>query len=116
MNIAHITAKAAVAAGLSASALGIGAGMAHADDWPWPLPGPGVNVGHPGNPLPPGQDGLPPPGHRNWQQIDGYDYGAPPNWAPLRPLPPPWAPLAPVVWNGDIQVWGVWLGGAFIAL
>lgn len=43
---------------LGGAALISGAGVAHADSWhPWVpgIPGPGVNIGGPGNPLPPGQ-------------------------------------------------------------
>ena len=72
------------------------------------------------NPLPPGQDGLPPPGHRfGHGDYDGQgDYDGPevPDWAPPPPPPPPWAPWVPVVSNADAQVWGVWMGAAFIAL
>lgn len=43
---------------LGGAVLSIGSGVAHADSW-HPLipgiPGPGVNIGVPGNPLPPGQ-------------------------------------------------------------
>lgn len=43
---------------LTGAGLVIGAGTAQADSWhPWVpgIPGPGVNIGIPGNPLPPGQ-------------------------------------------------------------
>lgn len=46
------------AGALALAALGLGAGVAQADPWdPWipGIPGPGVNIGVPGNPLPPGQ-------------------------------------------------------------
>lgn len=48
----------ALAAGVFAGAALLGSGVAHADPWhPWVpgIPGPGVNIGGPGNPLPPGQ-------------------------------------------------------------
>jgi hypothetical protein len=49
----------AVAAGaLAGAALSLGFPVAQADSWhPWVpgIPGPGVNIGIPGNPLPPGQ-------------------------------------------------------------
>ncbi|EHB58222.1 hypothetical protein MycrhDRAFT_0658 [Mycolicibacterium rhodesiae JS60] len=116
MKIMHMAAKTAVAAAIGAGVLGAGAGVAQADPhWPWPQPpGPGVNVGGPGNPLPPGQDGLPPPGHR-WMPVN-VDNVIPPVWAPPAPPPPPWAPFAPVVWNAQAQVWGVQLGTSFVAL
>lgn len=47
-----------VAAVFGAVALSAGGGVAQADPWdPWipGIPGPGVNIGVPGNPLPPGQ-------------------------------------------------------------
>lgn len=46
------------AASFAAAVLNVGTGTAQADPWhPWVpgIPGPGVNVGVPGNPLPPGQ-------------------------------------------------------------
>jgi hypothetical protein len=46
------------AGALVVSALIVGAGAAQAEPWhPWVpgIPGPGVNIGIPGNPLPPGQ-------------------------------------------------------------
>jgi hypothetical protein len=121
MKLTRIAAKTTVAAALGAGALGLGTGLAHADNgfWPTPPPGPGVNVGGPGNPLPPGHDGFPPPGHLRWVP-NNTDYvtppGAVPPWAPPAPAAPSWAPLAPVVWNSDLQVWGIWLGSSFVAL
>lgn len=117
MKFTHIAAKTAIAAALGAGALGAAGGIAHADDhWPWPQPpGPGVNVGVPGNPLPPGHDGFPPPGHQKWLPRD-IDNVTPPVWALPAPPPPPWAPFAPVVWNANAQVWGVQLGTSFVAL
>lgn len=108
MNNAHRTSTTAAAALLcGALALGIGVGTASADPPPpAPPPGPGVNVGAPGNPLPPGQNGLPPPGHRD-------DYGVVPMWAPPAPPPPYWAPWLPVEWNWDLEAWGVWWNGEF---
>lgn len=50
-----------VAGGLASGALALGAGVAQADPWNPCVPGlpclngPGVNIGIPGNPLPPGQ-------------------------------------------------------------
>ncbi|AQT81060.1 hypothetical protein B1R94_20030 [Mycolicibacterium litorale] len=111
----------AYAALVGAVISGAGAGLAHAappgppgpPGPPPPIPGgpgPGANVGGPGNPLPPGQGYLPPPGHL--AQIDGVV----PAWAPPPPPPPPWAPWLPVVWNADLPGWGVWWNGGFIRL
>lgn len=47
-----------VVAALAGVVMMSGAGIAQADPWdPWipGVPGPGVNIGIPGNPLPPGQ-------------------------------------------------------------
>jgi len=116
-NLKRIAAKTALTAALGAGVFGVAGGVAQADPhWPWPQPpGPGVNVGGPGNPLPPGHDGFPPPGHLKWipQDIDDV---TPPAWALPAPPPPPWAPFAPVVWNANAQVWGVQLGTSFVAL
>ncbi|BBY14596.1 hypothetical protein [Mycolicibacterium litorale] len=61
-------------------------------------PGPGVNCVVPGNPLPPGLNGAPPPGHLKNVR-----------WIP----PVPDAPELPVVWNDDLDQWGVEWGGQF---
>ncbi len=48
----------ALAVGACGGAVLLGSGNAHAEPWhPWVpgIPGPGVNIGGPGNPLPPGQ-------------------------------------------------------------
>jgi hypothetical protein len=109
----------AATAAMAAAAFGFAAGVAQADPHgppgpPWLPggPGPGANVGAPGNPLPPGQGYLPPPGHRG--DIDGVV----PVWAPPPPPPPPpvWAPWLPVVWNADLPGWGVWWNGGFLQL
>jgi hypothetical protein len=110
MNLKKIAAGAVLSGALGAAALGVGAGAASADpNWPspppWPVPGPGVNVGAPGNPLPPGQVYLPPPGHRDDLVV--------PMWAPPAPPPPWWAPWAPVEWNWELGAWGVWWDGEF---
>jgi hypothetical protein len=122
MKLIRIAAKATVTAALCAGALGFGTALAHADDVFWPPipPGPGVNVGGPGNPLPPGHNGFPPPGHLRPMPND-IDYVAPlpagvPAWAPPAPQAPSWAPFAPVVWNSELQVWGIWAGSSFVAL
>ena len=107
MKLRKIAAGAVLSGALAAGALG--AGVANADPkWPkppWPDPGPGVNVGAPGNPFPPGQNGLPPPGHRD-------DFVVP-MWAPPAPPPPYWAPWLPVEWNAELGGWGVWWNGGF---
>lgn len=114
MKLSRIAARAALLAALAAAALGVRADLASADphDPPWPPvdPGPGVNAGWPGNPLPPGQGYVPPPGHR------GGFTGVAPMWAPPAPAPPWWAPWLPVVWNDDLPSWGVWWNGAFVTL
>ncbi|MFI5507576.1 hypothetical protein ACIA48_08925 [Mycobacterium sp. NPDC051804] len=107
MNVKKSVLTAVCAGALAAGALGVGAGVANADPkWqpgpPW-VPGPGVNVGGPGNPLPPGQGFLPPPGHRDFVV---------PVWAPPKPPPPWYAPWAQVEWNSELNAWGVqWEGG-----
>jgi hypothetical protein len=130
MNLSKITATAAMAAGLGSAALGIGAGLAQADNGPHvpnipgpnvpgpdvdapghgqlPPPGvpicaggPGVNCNAPGSPLPPGQDGFPPPGHYN----DPDRYGLPATWVP--PVGDPDGTQLPVVFNPDVGQWGV---------
>jgi hypothetical protein len=110
MNVKKTVVAAICAGALAGGALGIGSGVANGDPkWPspppWPVPGPGVNVVAPGNPLPPGQHGLPPPGHRN-------DFIVP-VWAPPAPPPPYWAPWLPVEWNAEVNAWGVWWNGGF---
>jgi hypothetical protein len=40
----------------------------------------------------------------------------PPFWAPIAPPPPPWAPDVPVIWNPDLNVWGVFIDNNFIQL
>lgn len=52
--------RALAAGALAGATLTLGTGVAHADRWdPWipgiPDLGPGVNIGIPGNPLPPGR-------------------------------------------------------------
>jgi hypothetical protein len=113
MKLKKTAAKATLVGALSAAALGLGSGLAQADPPvpppPWPVPGPdfgpGVNVGAPGNPLPPGQGYLPPPGHQDDLVV--------PVWAPPAPPPPFWAPWLPVEWNTELNAWGVWWNGEF---
>jgi hypothetical protein len=116
MKLKRTAAKITLAGAISiAAAAGLGAGLAQADPpnpAPWPIPGPdlgpGVDVGGPGNPLPPGQGYLPPPGHRD-------DFVVP-VWAPPAPPPPFWAPWLPVEWNTELNAWGVWWNGSFQTL
>jgi hypothetical protein len=63
--------------------------------------GPGVNCNGPGSPLPPGQNGAPPPGHYN----DPGSYGLPATWVP--PVGDPDGTQLPVVYNPDLGQWGV---------
>jgi hypothetical protein len=118
MKLKRTAAKATLVGALSIAAAGFGAGLAHADPPfptppPWPIPapddGPGVNVGAPGNPLPPGQGYLPPPGHARADNVA-------PMWAPPAPPPPFWAPWLPVEWNTELNAWGVWWNGSFQTL
>lgn len=80
--------------------------------------GPGVNAGAPGNPLPPGLGYLPPPGHGGPMPQDTIVLPETPSWvitpvlppegAPLQPELPDWAEGLSVVWNPDLEAWGVW--------
>jgi hypothetical protein len=113
MKLKKIAASAAMAGALGSAVLGVGAGLAQADPHgpnppgPGCVGGPGVNCNGPGTPLPPGQQGFPPPGHYN----DPVGYGYPPTWIP------PGDPMAyPVVFNPGVNAWGVFLpGGQFVA-
>ncbi|WP_231989187.1 MULTISPECIES: hypothetical protein [unclassified Mycobacterium] len=62
---------------------------------------PGVNCNEPGSPLPPGQNGFPPPGHYN----DPVRYGLPATWVP--PVGDPDGTQLPVVFNPQLGQWGV---------
>lgn len=85
---------------------------------PTTVTGPGVNAGDPGNPLPPGLGYLPPPGHGGPMPQDSIALPETPSWvitpvappedAPLQPELPDWAEGLTVVWNPDLEVWGVW--------
>ncbi|KWX65539.1 hypothetical protein [Mycobacterium sp. NAZ190054] len=85
---------------------------------PTTVTGPGVNAGEPGNPLPPGLDYLPTPGHGGPLPEDRIELPETPSWvttpvlppegAPPQPEAPEWAADLPVVWNPDLEVWGVW--------
>jgi hypothetical protein len=118
MKLKRTAAKATLVGALSIAVAGFGAGLAHADPpfptpRPWPIPapddGPGANVGAPGNPYPPGQNYTPPPGHGGPESVA-------PMWAPPAPPSPFWAPWLPVVWNTELNAWGVWWNGSFQTL
>lgn len=121
MKLKRTAAKATFVGAMSIAAAGFGAGMAQADPRfpsppPWPIPapdnGPGANVAPPGNPAPPGLDYAPPPGHGGPMPLDAVA----PMWAPPAPPPPFWAPSLPVVWNTELNAWGVWWNGGFQTL
>ena len=90
--------------------------------------GPGVNAGAPGNPLPPGLGYLPPSGHGGPMPQDTVELPETPSWvitpvappegAPLPPELPDWAEGLSVVWNPDLEAWGVYNEdtGVFIRL
>ena len=110
MKRKRTAAKATLVGALSIAAVGFGAGLAHADPPvptppPWPVPAPD-------NPLPPGRDFMPPPGHAGPMPQDAVA----PMWAPPAPPPPFWAPWLPVVWNTELRAWGVWWNGTFKTL
>ncbi|AKK29714.1 hypothetical protein [Mycobacterium sp. EPa45] len=139
MDIKKIAAGAATAGVLGLGGLGVGAGLAQADphgtppnpghsdngsgngqgQWPSTITGPGVNAGTPGNPLPPGQGFLPPPGHGGPALEARITYPDIPDWVTMPVLPPldiPQPPLPdwavnlnlPTVWNPELNAWGVW--------
>ncbi|GAS88365.1 hypothetical protein [Mycolicibacterium brisbanense] len=138
MALKKIAARAVTTSMLGMAGLGIGAGLAHADPHvPMPptppvpapgIPGPGVNAGVPGNPLPPGQGYLPPPGHGGPMPQDRIPFASAPPWVTVPAVPPmgtppappvpDWATGLPVVWDPDIGAWGVWdaQASAFIRL
>jgi hypothetical protein len=119
MKLRRTAATATLAGAMSIAAAVFGAGLAHADP-PFPTPppvppsnhSPGVNLGAPGNPAPPGQGFQPPQGHDGPIPQDAVV----PMWAPPAPPPPFWAPWLPVVWNTDLNAWGVWWNGTFQTL
>jgi hypothetical protein len=105
MKPTRTVAKATLVGAMSIAAAGLGAGLAHADppfppQPPWPIP------------APPGHDFQPPPGHGGPIPHDTVV----PVWAPPAPPPPFWAPWLPVVWNAEINAWGVWWNGSFQTL
>jgi hypothetical protein len=110
MRLNKIATSTVIAGALTSGALGLGAGLAQAhpnDPWVPGCNGPGVNCNGPGNPLPPGHRGAPPPGHWN----DPVGYGLPASWNPPN-VPGEY----PVVWNPNASAWGVYLtpNGVFI--
>jgi hypothetical protein len=121
MKFKQSAAKITLIGAMSIAAAGFGTGLAHADPPfptppPWPVPAPddrpGINASAPGNPLPPGQSYLPPPGHSGPTPQDAVV----PLWAPPAPPSPSWAPLLPVIWNTELNAWGVWWNGSFQTL
>ncbi|PRC46191.1 hypothetical protein C6A85_91325 [Mycobacterium sp. ITM-2017-0098] len=148
MDMKKLTASVATAGLLGLGGLGMATGLAQADppanpgnsngqgngqgngNVPRPdvVTGPGVNVGAPGNPLPPGLGYLPPPGHGGPLPQNTIVLPETPAWvitpvlppvgAPLQPELPDWAEGLSLVWNPDLQAWGVWNGdtGVFIRL
>jgi hypothetical protein len=146
MDMKKLTASVATAGLLGFGGLGMAAGLAQADPpanpgnsngqgdgngnapRPAPITGPGVNAGDPGNPLPPGLGYLPPPGHGGPLPQNTFVLGEAPSWvitpvlppegAPLQPELPEWAAGLSVVWNPDLQAWGVWNDdtGVFVRL
>lgn len=69
--------------------------------------GPGVNCNGPGTPLPPGQNGFPPPGHYN----DPIGYGLPATW-----IAPGTDVALPVVFNPEVGAWGVFTTSGFVSI
>ncbi|PJE23365.1 hypothetical protein EUA02_15510 [Mycobacterium paragordonae] len=69
--------------------------------------GPGVNCNGPGSPLPPGQNGFPPPGQYN----DPGRYGLPATW-----IAPGTDVALPVVFNAELNAWGVYTTTGFVAI
>ena len=105
MKIERTAAKATLVGAVSIAAAGFLAGLAHADPpFPTPPPVPGNGPGADKRMLPPGHDGPMP------------QDAVVPMWAPPAPPPPFWAPWLPVVWNTDINAWGVWWNGDFQTL
>src|SRR5258705_896103 len=121
MKLRRTAAKAPLVGAMSIAAAGFGAGLPHAvppspPPPPWPIPahadGSGANVAAAGNAAPAGHDLLPPPGNGGAMRQDAVV----PMWAPPAPPPPIWAPWQPVVWNTELNAWGVWWNGSFQTL
>ncbi|WP_101948927.1 hypothetical protein [Mycobacterium sp. 3519A] len=100
MKVQRAAARATVFGAVTIAVAG--AGIAHADP---PVPTPPV-------PTPPSRDVVPPQGHDGPLPQDAVV----PMWAPPAPPPPFWAPWLPVVWNTDLNAWGVWWNGDFVKL
>ena len=129
MQLKRTAATATMMGALSVATAGFGTGWAQAEPsvtTPTPMPAPSVTtptpmptpsvvdgsgggVGAPGDPAAPGRDFLPPPGRSGPVPPDAVV----PMWAPPAPPPPWWAPWLPVVWNTDLNAWGVWWNGTF---
>ena len=126
MTLKKAAAHAIATSMLGLAGLGVGAGLAQADPHtptppPPPVPGmtgPGLNIGTPGNPLPPRQGYLPPPGHGGPMPQDRIPFTAAPSWVQVPVAPPMGTPPAPplpdwatgmqTVWDPDLGAWGVW--------
>lgn len=105
MKRRRLAARATLVGAMGITAAALGTGWAHADpSSPAPPPRP--------VPAPPGRDFVPPPGHEGPMPEDAVV----PMWAPPAPPPPFWAPWLPVVWNPDLNAWGVWWNGTFQTL
>lgn len=78
-----------------------GHGQLPGQGWPVCNGGPGANCNGPGSPLPPGQNGFPPPGQYN----DPGRSGLPATWIP--PVGDPDGTQLPVVFNPELGQWGV---------
>jgi hypothetical protein len=110
MKLKRTAAEAILIGAMGVAAAAFGTGLAHGDPlFPPPPPSP---PGAPGNPAPPGRGFVPPPGHDGPIPQDAVV----PMWAPPAPPPPFWAPWLPVVWNTDVNAWGVWWNGGFQTL
>lgn len=143
LNVKKTAAGAVMAGALGLGALGLGSGLAQADPGnpgppvpptpgiPWPVPGvPNIGAWVPG--MPPGQNPFGPPGQVMKMPMLTIDGVAVPN--PFRNVPPghwgdlnylrpdliEWTPpefpdvTAPLMWNVNLNQWGVWVGDQFV--
>jgi hypothetical protein len=101
MTLKRPVATATLVGAMSIAAAVLGAGSAHADP---PFPAPPRPV--------PAPDYTPPPGHSGPMPQDAVV----PVWAPPAPPPPIWAPWLPVVWNTELNAWGVYWNNGFQTL